>query len=489
MRHTREQIQFLDMVPADRGIGNQALREALGWDEHRYERVRCELLHDNAIVLGKGRGGSVRRPDADEQRLLRLLPEDGSFRTNASVLDELEWSAEQYWEVRRTLQDKGLVRLGTGHGGRVARVVPEHLQDLVEEIDEIETSVDETPDAEEVGVDELECTRPNSMGAAYDEFIQDQARVLRALRLQDWTPGEWTYPREMARVLEAVGMDVPQRLRTQRFCELLTILDKFGIEMKLADADEDEAFTVADKSPGIDVRVRLRRRASTKFVNVSRDVPERKAQGMDPPETEKPLPPIEVVQTNTDPTKVITTFRPKVSHYTLALLKLQFLTAIPSIDRQHSPDWPGSFLEAAQRGLVLQPLEMRLLNTVAAGRVRGQHSPFDVITDLTKYLDGNEWAELVNDLRRLNPAMADVVDDIEQYLKHDRHLPIPQTHLVSNSARSVSIPLAAHGPAPASTSHAAPRVSSARAAVPHEAASNHRSLGALDELFDDHKKA
>ena len=40
-------------------VGNTTLREALGWDEDRYGRVKKELVDENAIIVGRGRGGAV----------------------------------------------------------------------------------------------------------------------------------------------------------------------------------------------------------------------------------------------------------------------------------------------------------------------------------------------------------------------------------------------------------------------------------------------
>ena len=45
--------------------GNQTLRTTLGWDESRYERVKNGLLAQHALLPGRGRGGSVKLPDAD----------------------------------------------------------------------------------------------------------------------------------------------------------------------------------------------------------------------------------------------------------------------------------------------------------------------------------------------------------------------------------------------------------------------------------------
>lgn len=39
--------------------GNQALREALGWDERKYKAVKDDLISQGGVVSGRGRGGSV----------------------------------------------------------------------------------------------------------------------------------------------------------------------------------------------------------------------------------------------------------------------------------------------------------------------------------------------------------------------------------------------------------------------------------------------
>lgn len=40
-------------------IGNISLREALGWDQSRYDRIKNQLREENSVVIGMGRGGSV----------------------------------------------------------------------------------------------------------------------------------------------------------------------------------------------------------------------------------------------------------------------------------------------------------------------------------------------------------------------------------------------------------------------------------------------
>lgn len=54
-------------------IGNMTLREALGWDEERYNRIKVQLREENAVLVGTGRGGSVGLADALGVSALRLF--------------------------------------------------------------------------------------------------------------------------------------------------------------------------------------------------------------------------------------------------------------------------------------------------------------------------------------------------------------------------------------------------------------------------------
>ena len=52
---------LLKKVPADgTSIGNQSLREALGWNEKRYDAARDALIEAGPLEKGRGRGGSVK---------------------------------------------------------------------------------------------------------------------------------------------------------------------------------------------------------------------------------------------------------------------------------------------------------------------------------------------------------------------------------------------------------------------------------------------
>jgi len=63
VRRSYKQL-FLDALKKlsegeQRLIANQALREALEWDDAFYRRIKGELVTERQIIIGRGRGGSV----------------------------------------------------------------------------------------------------------------------------------------------------------------------------------------------------------------------------------------------------------------------------------------------------------------------------------------------------------------------------------------------------------------------------------------------
>ena len=54
-------------------IGNIRLRDALGWDEARYNRIKLQLRDENAVIVGTGKGGSVGLADAPGTSALSLF--------------------------------------------------------------------------------------------------------------------------------------------------------------------------------------------------------------------------------------------------------------------------------------------------------------------------------------------------------------------------------------------------------------------------------
>jgi hypothetical protein len=54
-------------------ISNSTVREALGWDEDRYKRVKGQLLDENLVVVGRGYGGTLGLASAPGAAALTLF--------------------------------------------------------------------------------------------------------------------------------------------------------------------------------------------------------------------------------------------------------------------------------------------------------------------------------------------------------------------------------------------------------------------------------
>ncbi|WP_194717564.1 hypothetical protein [Comamonas sp. JC664] len=85
----------------------------------------------------------------------------------------------------------------------------------------------------------------------------DRTVVASAVRFLIRLTPEWSRPRNLGVVLVDLGFEVPGRLRSTRFQEVVRRLVTLGVEM--SDAETGTIFTPRDSSPGVDARVRLRR--------------------------------------------------------------------------------------------------------------------------------------------------------------------------------------------------------------------------------------
>jgi hypothetical protein len=54
-------------------IGNKTLRDSLGWDEDRYDRIKRQLIDENAIIVGRGQGGAVALAKAKGAKALNVF--------------------------------------------------------------------------------------------------------------------------------------------------------------------------------------------------------------------------------------------------------------------------------------------------------------------------------------------------------------------------------------------------------------------------------
>lgn len=207
----------------------------------------------------------------------------------------------------------------------------------------------------------------------------------------------WSRPRSIARLLEALGLEVPQRLSSKRLGELLALLAENGIEAQLADGT---ALTTTSPSPGIDAKLRLRRRIASSGAQ-GWWTPATPATAWQPPPvvTEPPRPP--AGGPTTHPSARLPPDEANFQ-YEIAKLRLQFLTAVPSVDRLRQANWPGAFLFAACRSLQLPAHAEQMLRTISTTFAFGHHDPRPIVLALAAHLAPEDWQSLLADLALLN---------------------------------------------------------------------------------------
>lgn len=355
---------------------------------------------------------------------------------------------------------------------------------------------------------------------------------------------EWSRPRMMARIFSALDEEPPQRLRTERFQMLIQMLAADKIEACLADDPRMRVLTGDDSSPGIEAKLRLRLRADS--VSADEDVVGDDEENDDDDEhldavlgvlggSRRPLKAREIAEriglSRADVNAILyrharffekdeATFtwsvankkRPqkstardasggpqivvqagekpipvqvaRPSDYNLAVLRLQFLTAVPSVERRSLTAWPDGYIAAATRGLSLQPRELALLRAYAAGLCIGNHSPYDAIPRLTQVLSPTDWENLLDDFQTLNPFQPELVQTIVEQVA-----PITAPRSSARVWREAAPPPAdlsrpphevpAIQPVAAASSRTSPE------APPETGAANKRDLGALAGMFDE----
>jgi hypothetical protein len=336
-------------------------------------------------------------------------------------------------------------------------LVPEETEDDSEDEDEGAVGGEENETADEAAADDQQPEMDN----APDPF-DDLTR-------------EWSRPRQIDRLLRLLGEEAPSRLRATRFEQLLARLREAGVEACLAD-DPSSTPLASDNagSPGIAAKLRLRRIGAGTASRENR--PRSTATEAGPPI---------VVQPGERP---VSQRVPRPTDYKLAVLRLQFLTAVPTVERATMPEWPASYLDAATRGLQLRPEESRLLRALSTGLCLGNHSPYDAIPQLTPVMAPAEWQRLIDDFVALNPFQPDFVRLIV-----DQVAPVPPSPATERGpwrpVEAAPTPDDFREPPQAKEPSVRPQAASGRADASTErtveAATNVRDLGALANMFED----
>ncbi|MFO0570175.1 MAG: hypothetical protein U0263_31315 [Polyangiaceae bacterium] len=314
--------------------------------------------------------------------------------------------------------------------------------------------------------------------------VEDAGHPFRALS------ADWSRPRMIARLLRKLGRDVPERLRAPRFQELVADLREMGIDACLADDPSCTPLGDDAESPGIAAKLRLRLAGARQSASGPRtEAPreDRSAAARKAWETRRAQsagdagPPI-VVQAGERP---VSQRVPRPSDYNLAVLRLQFLTAVPSVQRRAMPEWPSVYLEAATRGLHLRPQEETLLRAYSAGLSIGNHSPYDAIPHLSQALSATEWEQLLEDFVALNPFQPEFVQAIVEQIE-----PVTAPRSQARTWKSAEpTPEDLREPTkssePSRERAAASGRSTSVAPEPEQPGTNVRDLGALSGMFDD----
>lgn len=103
-------------------------------------------------------------------------------------------------------------------------------------------------------------TTPEEVSAATkpaDDDDTSKTIIAPSMRFLITLKHDWSRPRTLKNVFADLGLEVPERLRTSRFQELIRKINALGVEV--SDADSGVLLTPKDSSPGVDARVRLRR--------------------------------------------------------------------------------------------------------------------------------------------------------------------------------------------------------------------------------------
>jgi hypothetical protein len=123
--HALALLELLDVNGRASNCGS--LRGKLGLSDGDFAESLDELLATGlATLIGKGRAARTTAGagdmSIDAAMLLAAIPSDGSTVGNYSLRSQLDLDDETYAEAKGELRTAGLIKIGVGYGGTVARV-------------------------------------------------------------------------------------------------------------------------------------------------------------------------------------------------------------------------------------------------------------------------------------------------------------------------------------------------------------------------------
>lgn len=120
---------ILDLLdPKGRASNRGSLKTRLGLHDGDYASAQDELIEAGLATL-VGKGGRIARTkigagdlSVEAAMMLAALPTDGSTVGNYSLRSQRDLDDETYAQAKRELRSAGLIKVGVGYGGTVARV-------------------------------------------------------------------------------------------------------------------------------------------------------------------------------------------------------------------------------------------------------------------------------------------------------------------------------------------------------------------------------
>ena len=117
VRRTNARILY-DALPEDgTTVGQIGLQGLLGWDDRKFASARGQLVTEDMVRIGPGRGGTLARTVDDVASVMAALPTEGSRIGKARLHRELGWGERRFTQAVEEAVASGRVGLGPGRGG------------------------------------------------------------------------------------------------------------------------------------------------------------------------------------------------------------------------------------------------------------------------------------------------------------------------------------------------------------------------------------